>query len=293
MSGSPFSGVGTALVTPFKKDGSIDFAKLAEFIEWQISGGVHFLVPCGTTGESATMTVEEQGEVIKTCIKVANGRLPVLAGCGGNNTAELIRRGKFFKELGATHTLSVSPYYNKPNQEGIYQHFKAFHKETGLDVMLYNIQGRTGSNVLPETMARMAEEGIIFGVKEASGSIVQIQKVCQLTGDKLQVFSGDDAVTPALMAVGGVGVVCTSSNVAPRAIATWVETMQQGDFASAREQLKPLLPLFEALFIEPNPQPVKGAAALLGLMEPNYRLPMVPPQESTMHTVKQALAPFM
>jgi len=293
MSGSPFSGVGTALVTPFKKDGSIDFAKLAEFIEFQISGGVHFLVPCGTTGESATMTVEEQGEVIKTCIKVANGRLPVLAGCGGNNTEELIRRGKFFKELGATHTLSVSPYYNKPNQEGIYQHFKAFHKETGLGVMLYNIQGRTGSNVLPETIARMAEEGIVFGVKEASGSIVQIQKICQLTGDKLQVFSGDDAVTQALMAVGGVGVVCTSSNVAPRPIATWVETMQQGDFASAREQLKPLLPLFEALFIEPNPQPVKGAAAMLGLMEPNFRLPMVPPSESTMHTVKQALAPFM
>ncbi len=292
MSASPFDGVGTALVTPFRTDGSVDHAKLADFIEFQIGGGVQFLVPCGTTGESATMSVEEQAQVIKTTLGVSNGRLPVLAGCGGNDTAELIERGKLFREIGATHVLSVSPYYNKPSQEGIYRHFKAFHQETGLEVMLYNIQGRTGSNVLPETMARMAEEGIIFAVKEASGSLVQIQKVCQLTGDKLQVFSGDDAMTLALIAAGGVGVVCTCSNVLPRPISQWVETIKAGDFSTARDQLKPLLPVFETMFIEPNPGPIKAGAALLGLMEPNYRLPMVPPTESTMHKVREVLQPF-
>ena len=292
MTASPFTGVGTALLTPFREDGAVDLANLTDFIEFQINEGINFIVPCGTTGEGVTLTDAEQAEVIKTCLKVAKGRVPVLAGCGGNNTAAIIGKGKELKELGVTHILSVSPYYNKPTQEGIYQHYRAIRRETGLEIMLYSIQGRTASNVLPETVARLAEEKIIFAIKEGSGSIVQMQKICQLTGDSLQVFSGDDALTMPLMAVGGVGVVCTSSNVLPKPICEWVDTMKQGDFHRAQEQLKPLLPAFEAFFVETNPIPVKGAASLMGLMQARYRLPLVPPSESTMHLLKQVLAPF-
>lgn len=293
MTASGISGLGTAMITPFHKDGAVDFAKLADFTEFQISGGVHFLVPMGTTGESVTLTKDEQIEVIKTTLNVANGRVPVLAGCGGNDTAALIKLGKHLREIGVEQILSVSPYYNKPSQEGIYQHFKALHKETGLDIVLYNIPGRTGSNVLPETLARLAEEKIIFGVKESTGDIKQIQKLCQLTGDSLTVLSGDDWITQALVSVGGKGVISVAGNVVPGPMREWVDALRAGEFDRARTLLQPLLPLFDVLFVEPNPQPVKGAASLLGLMDANFRLPMVPPAESTMHAVKEALAPFM
>ena len=293
MTASGISGVGTAMITPFHSDGAVDFAKLADFTEFQISGGVNFLVPMGTTGESVTLTEDEQIEVIKTTLKVADGRVPVLAGCGGNNTAALIRKGQYLKEIGVEHILSVSPYYNKPSQEGIYQHFKALHKETGLGIVLYNIPGRTGSNVLPETLARLSEEKIIFGVKESTGDIKQIQKLCQLTGDSLTVLSGDDWITLALVSVGGKGVISVAGNVVPGPMREWVDALLAGELDRARTLLQPLLPLFDALFVEPNPQPVKGAASLLGLMDANFRLPMVQPTESTMHTVKEALAPFM
>ncbi|MCZ6474180.1 MAG: 4-hydroxy-tetrahydrodipicolinate synthase [SAR324 cluster bacterium] len=292
MTASQITGVGTAMITPFQKDGAVDLAKLADFIEFQISGGVQFLVPMGTTGESVTLSKEEQIEVIKTTLKVANGQVPVLAGCGGNNTASLIKLGNHLKDIGVKQILSVSPYYNKPNQEGIYQHFKAIRNETGLDIVLYNIPGRTGSNVLPETLARMTEEDIIFGVKESSGDIKQIQQLCQLTGDSLKVFSGDDWMTLALVGVGGTGVISVASNVVPGPMRKYMDALQARDFVEGRRLLKDLLPLFDGLFTEPNPQPVKGAASLLGLMDANFRLPMVPPSESTMHLMKELLAPF-
>jgi 4-hydroxy-tetrahydrodipicolinate synthase len=205
----------------------------------------------------------------------------------------VIRHGKGLAELGVTHILSVTPYYNKPTQEGVYQHFKAIHKETGLEIVLYNIPGRTGTNVLPKTLARLAEEKIIFGVKESTGDIKQIQELCQLTGDSLTVLSGDDWITLALVAVGGKGVISVAGNVVPGAMREWLDALLAKDFDKGRELLKKLLPLFDALFVESNPIPVKGAASLLGLMDARYRLPMVPPSESTMHTVKEALAPFM
>ncbi|MBI4082590.1 MAG: 4-hydroxy-tetrahydrodipicolinate synthase [Candidatus Lambdaproteobacteria bacterium] len=292
MGTSQYTGVGTAMITPFDKDGAVDHAKLAEFVEFQIAGGVNFLVPCGTTGESATMTEEEQFAVTKTTLQAARGRVPVLAGCGGNNTAEIIARGKHMKALGVTHILSVSPYYNKPTQEGIYQHYKAIRKQTGLEIVLYSVQSRTGSNVAPETVARLTEEQVIFGIKEASGSVQQIQKICDLTAGRLQVLSGDDAITLPLMAVGGVGVISVASNVVPGPMREWLDTMLAANFDKARALLHRLLPLFEALFVESNPIPVKGAASLLGLMDATYRLPLVAPAESTMHLLKQALAPF-
>ena len=292
MSTSPFRGVGTAMITPFKVDGSIDHAILADFVDFQISNGVDFLVPLGTTGESVTMSEAEQIEVLETTLKTTAGRVPILAGCGGNNTAAIVKKGQRLKEAGATHILSVSPYYNKPTQEGIYQHYRAIKRETGLEIVLYSVQGRTASNVLPETVARLIDDGVIFGIKEASGSITQIQKICSLVGERCQVLSGDDAMTLPVMATGGVGVISVVSNVLPKAMREWMAALEAKDYAKGMELLKPLLPVFEALFVESNPIPVKGAASLLGLMEARYRLPLVPPVESTMHHLQDVLKPF-
>ena len=292
MSTSPFRGVGTAMITPFKADGSIDHAILADFVEFQIANGVDFLVPLGTTGESVTMSEAEQIEVLETTLKTTAGRVPILAGCGGNNTAAVIKKGKRLKEAGATHILSVSPYYNKPTQDGIYQHYRAIKRETGLEIVLYSVQGRTASNVLPETVARLTEDGVIFGIKEASGSITQIQKINSLVGDRCQVLSGDDAMTLPVMATGGAGVISVASNVLPKAMHEWITALEAKDYAKGMELLKPLLPVFEALFVESNPIPVKGAASLLGLMDARYRLPLVAPVESTMHQLQKVLKPF-
>jgi len=289
---TPFHGVGTAMITPFARDGSVDFRRLNEFVEFQISNGVDFLVPLGTSGESVTMTEDEQIKVMETTLKAAGKRVPVLVGCGGNNTAAVVEKGKHLKARGATHILSVSPYYNKPTQDGIAAHFKAIKRETGLEIVLYSVQSRTGTNVAAETVARLSDEKVIFGVKEASGNILQMQKICMLVGDKCQIFSGDDAMTLPLMACGGVGVISVASNVVPKAMAEWMDNLEEGDFHSAIQQLNRLLPLFDALFVESNPIPVKGAASLLGLMEANYRLPLVPPAEKTMDLLKDTLAPF-
>ena len=286
------TGVGTAMVTPFRADGSIDMPRLEKFIDFQITEGVNFLVPCGTTGETPTLSEEEQCEVIKTTLRIAKGRVPVVAGCTSYDTKHVIHMGKMFKALGVTHVLSATPYYNKPTQEGLYQHFKALKQETGLEIMLYSIQGRTGVNVTPDTVERLTKDKIIFAVKEASGNILQMQEICQRMNGALKVFSGDDALVLPLMAVGGVGVVSVASNVVPRAMRQWVDTMTERNYVKAREQLQPLLPLFNALFVETNPIPVKGAAAILGLMEPIFRLPMVPPEEKTMAKLRETLKPF-
>lgn len=292
MDNSAICGVGTATVTPFTADGSVDFEALERFIDFQITGGVNFLVPLGTTGETPTLTEQEQEEIIGLYLRAAQGKVPVVVGCTSNNTAEVVARGKRFKELGVTHVLSACPYYNKPTQEGIYQHYKALREGTGLEIMLYNVPGRTSSNALPDTIARLGAEGIIFGVKEASGDIKQIQALCQKINGDLQVCSGDDWNTMPLMAVGGVGVVSVASNVVPRAMREWTDTLTERNFVKAREQLKPLLPLFDACFAESNPIPVKAGVKALGLMDTNYRLPLVPPAASTVERMEQALRPF-
>ena len=292
MDNSAICGVGTAMITPFTADGAVDMAAMERFIDFQIKGGVNFLVPLGTTGETPTLSDAEQEAIIRLALRMAKGKVPVVVGCTSNNTADVVERGQRFKTLGVTHVLSACPYYNKPTQEGIYRHFKALRDGTGLEIMLYNVPGRTASNALPETIARLGAEGIIFGVKEASGSIIQIQSLCQKVNGDLQVCSGDDAMTLPLMAVGGVGVVSVASNIVPRAMREWTDTMTERNYVKAREQLKPLLPLFEACFVESNPIPVKGGAKLLGLMEANYRLPMVPPAAKTMELMEQVLRPF-
>ena len=290
---SAITGLGTAMVTPFTATGEVDWAALERFIEFQISGGVNFLVPCGTTGETPTLTDEEQLRIVGLALKLARGRVPVVAGCTSNNTAELIERGKKFKALGVTHVLSASPYYNKPTQEGIYRHFKALRDATGLEIMAYSVQGRTASNIAPDTVKRLADERIIFAIKEASGSILQQQQICQAVNGHLTVLSGDDAMTLPLMAVGGQGVVSVAANVVPRPMRTWVDTMTERNYVKAREQLKPLLPLFDACFVESNPIPVKGGLHQMGMMGLHFRLPLVPPSDKTLATMKQALAPFL
>ena len=292
MDKSVICGVGTAMVTPFKADGSVDFEAMERFIEFQLDGGVNFLVPLGTTGETPTLTEGEQDEVVRLTLRLAEGRVPVVVGCTSNNTAEAVERGKRFKDLGVTCILSACPYYNKPTQDGIYAHFQSIRNNTGLEIMLYNVPGRTASNALPETIARLGADGVIFAVKEASGSIIQMQSLCQKVNGDLQILSGDDAMTIPLMAVGGVGVVSVASNLVPAAMREWTDTITERNFVKAREQLKPLLPLFDALFVESNPIPAKAGAKHLGLMDTNYRLPMVPPQPETVSLMASVLAPF-
>jgi 4-hydroxy-tetrahydrodipicolinate synthase len=280
------------MVTPFKADGSVDFEAMERFIEFQIEGGVNFLVPLGTTGETPTLTEEEQAEVVRLALRLAEGRVPVVVGCTSNNTAEAVERGKRFKDLGVNYILSACPYYNKPTQEGLYQHFKALREASGLEIVLYNVPGRTASNAMPETIARLAAEGIVFAVKEACGDIKQIQKLCQMVDGGLQVLSGDDWNTLPVMAVGGVGVISVAGNLVPKAMREWTDTMTERNFVKAREQLQPLLPLFDACFVESNPIPVKAGAEQLGLMKAIYRLPLVPPADKTVQLMKEVLAPF-
>jgi 4-hydroxy-tetrahydrodipicolinate synthase len=285
-------GLGTALLTPFRRDGRLDIPCLERFVAFQVTGGANFLVPVGTTGEAPTLTEDEQCEVIQAALRVAAGRVPVVAGCSSNSTLHAIERARRFKSIGVTHILSATPYYNKPTQEGIYRHFAALREETGLAIMAYSIQGRTGVNLTPDTVERLVRDGIIFAIKESSGNILQIQEICQRLGGALKVFSGDDPLVLPLMAVGAVGVVSVPANVAPRAMRAWVDTLRAGNIVQAREQFRVLRPLIEACGIETNPIPVKGAAAILGLMEATFRLPMTPPAEKTMAVVREALKPF-
>lgn len=287
-------GAYTALITPFTEDGrDVDVARLARNIGAQSVAGIRGVVPCGTTGETPTLSEAEYRLVIERTIGAARPLgMITIAGAGSNSTAHAVSQHRFVHDAGADAALHVTPYYNRPSAEGLYRHFMAIADACPLPIVLYNIPGRTGSNVLPETLARMTEEDIIFGVKESSGDIKQIQQLCQLTGDSLKVFSGDDWMTLALVGVGGTGVISVASNVVPGPMRKYMDALQARDFVEGRRLLKDLLPLFDGLFTEPNPQPVKGAASLLGLMDANFRLPMVPPSESTMHLMKELLAPF-
>jgi 4-hydroxy-tetrahydrodipicolinate synthase len=270
-----FSGALSALITPFR-DGEVDEKAYRELIEWQIQAGVDGIVPCGSTGESATLSHEEHDRVIAIAVNQARRRVPVVAGTGSNATAEAIRLTAHAREVGADGVLMISPYYNKPTQEGIYQHYKAVAATVDIPIVVYNIPGRTGSNIAPETFARLAEIKQIVAVKEASGVMDQTSDILRLCSDRLAILSGDDSLTLPIMALGGKGVIATISNVMPREIHELAAAALTGDFAHAREMHYRMLPLMRALFLETNPIPVKQACAFMGRCQNEVRLPLVP-----------------
>ena len=270
-----FEGTLTALITPFR-DGEVDEPALRALIERQIDAGIDGLVPCGSTGESATLSYAEHHRVVEITIEAAAGRVPVIAGTGSNSTREAIDITQHARQAGADGALLLSPYYNKPTQEGIFQHYAAVARETGLPLVVYNIPGRTASNIAPTTIARLARIENIVGVKESSGDLDQIAHVVASCPDDFAVVSGDDALALPLLAVGGKGVISTSSNVAPRQVAEIVRRFEAGDPRGALEAHQSLLPLFDVLFCETNPIPVKAAIEALGLCDGEIRLPLTP-----------------
>ena len=284
-----FQGCGTAMVTPFLSDLSLDEEGLRRLVHRQIEGGIHFLVPCGTTGENPTLTREEHLRVVEITLEEAAGRTPVLAGCGGNDTQEVIELARDLEGLGADGLLVVTPYYNKPTPEGLYQHYRAVARATRLPIVVYNVPGRTGTNVDPATLARLAEIDTVVGVKEASGNISQMAAICQTVPESFAVLSGDDAITLPLIALGGVGIISVVSNEVPFAMARLTSLCLEGDFPAAREVQRRLHPLMEVNFIEANPGPVKAALALMGLIEPVFRLPMVPPKPENLKKIEKIL----
>ncbi len=291
MSVSPvaFTGCGTALVTPFQQDLSIDEATLRSLIRWQIEEGIHFLVPCGTTGESPTLTREEHLRVVAICVEEARGKVPVLAGAGGYNTVEVISLAREIEKIGAQGILSVTPYYNKPTQEGLYQHYKVIAESIGLPLVVYSVQGRTGVNVEPATLARLAAIPNIIGVKEASGNISQMAAVIHQVPEGFLVFSGDDAITIPIIALGGHGTISVASNEIPGPMSKLVQFCLDGNFAEARKLQRKYLPLMEINFVESNPIPVKAALGLMGRLNPVFRLPMVPPRAESFQKIEQVL----
>ncbi len=270
-----FSGAFTAIVTPFK-NGEVDVEALEGMVEFQIAQGIHGLVPCGTTGESPTLSEEEDRVVIETVVRVTNGRVPVVAGTGSNNTQSAIKYTRMAEEVGADGSLQVAPYYNKPTQEGLFRHFVAIAESTSLPLILYNIPGRTNVTIAPETIAQLAEIPNIVGIKESTLSMNVVSDIRRLCGEEFDILSGDDPMTLPLIALGGVGVISVASNIAPGAISDLVTAMNSGDLARGRELHYRLLPLIRALSVETNPIPVKAAASLLGLCSDEMRLPLVP-----------------
>ncbi len=285
----PFTGCGTALVTPFRHDGSLDEAGVSSLAKRQIDAGIHFLVPCGTTGESPTLTEDERTRVVELVVEQAKGRVPVLAGAGGYNTQEVIHAAKRMRRAGADGILSVTPYYNKPTPDGLVAHYRAIAEAIELPIILYNVPGRTGCNIDPATLVRLASIPNIAGVKEASGNMTQICEVCASVPDTFIVLSGDDALTLPLMAVGGRGIVSVASNEIPGEMSRLAELAANGDFATARQLHQRLMPLLQVNFIESNPIPVKSAMAMLGLLEETYRLPMVPPRPASRERIATVL----
>ena len=285
---TPFTGVGTALITPFTGDGSVDEAAVKRLARRQIDGGVHFLSPCGTTGEAPTLTHRDKLRVVELVVEEANGKVPVLAGAGGYETREVIELARDMERVGADGILSVTPYYNKPTQEGLYQHFKAISEGTQLPIVLYNVPGRTSVNMSAETTLRLSELRNIVAIKEYA-DLPQMSTIIAGAREDFLVLSGDDPVTVAVMAIGGRGVISVASNEAPSEMAQIVELCEKGDFAAARKLHHWLLPLIQVNFAETNPIPCKAAMAAMGLIEENYRLPMVPPTAATRSKVLHIL----
>ena len=284
-----WTGAGTALITPFTREGRVDEAAVRRLVRRQIDGGIHFLVPCGTTGESPTLTRDEHLRIVALVVEEAAGRVPVLAGAGGYNTHEVAELARACEALGANGILSVTPYYNKPTQGGLIKHYEAVAAATSLPIILYNVPGRTGCNIEPRTAAALAKVPNIAGIKEASGNMTQICEVCRLVPDDFTVLSGDDAMTLPMMAVGAKGVVSVASNVSPSGMVGIVEAAERGDFPAARAAHTRLLPLMLVGFVESNPIPVKAAMAMLGLVEEVYRLPMVPATDASRAKIADVL----
>ena len=284
-----FTGVGTALITPFTKDGALDEPAVKRLAKRQIDAGVHFLSPGGTTGEAPTLSHRDKLRVVELVVEEANGRVPVLAGAGGYDTREVIELARDLERVGADGLLSVTPYYNKPTQEGLYQHFKAIAEAVSLPIMLYNVPGRTGVNMDVQTVLRLSEIRNIVAVKEASANVVQMSEIIAGAREDFMLLSGDDPLTVAVMAIGGRGVVSVASNEAPAEMAQIVELCEKGDYAAARKLHHWLLPLIQVNFVESNPIPCKAAMAAMGLIEETYRLPLVPPSPAAREKVMRVL----
>ena len=283
-------GCGTALVTPFRRDGSIDQDALRRLVQFQLREGIDFLVPCGTTGETPTLEHGEYLGVIRLVLQETAGKAPVIVGVGGNSTKKVIELAQEVERLGVQGILSVAPYYNKPTQEGLYQHFNAIAESTHLPVILYNVPGRTSSNIEPGTVARLSKVPNIVGIKEASGSITQQMEVLNSVAPGFRVLSGDDAFTFPLMALGGVGVISVASNEIPGPMTRLVRLLREGRYDEARKLNAELLPLMQANFIETSPIPVKAALAMMGMIEEVYRLPLVPMKSENRAKLEKVLA---
>ena len=287
-----FTGCGTALITPFRRDLSLDEAAVRKLVRRQLQAGINFLVPCGTTGENPTLSRAEHLRVVEITLEEAKGKVPVLAGAGGYNTQEVIELAREVEQVGADGILSVTPYYNKPTQEGLYQHFKAIAAAVRIPIVVYSVQGRTGVNVEPATLARLAQIDNIVGVKEASGNITQMANVIQQVPEKFAVLSGDDAITLPLIALGGRGIISVVSNEIPAEMTLLAQLCLAGDLPGARKLQRKYLPLMEINFVESNPIPVKAAMALMGLVELVYRLPMCPPKPENLARIEKVLEPL-
>lgn len=286
-----FAGSMVALVTPFK-DGKVDRTSLEGLVEFHVEHGTSGIVPCGTTGESATLSHEEHEDVIKAVIKAVNKRVPVIAGTGSNSTEEAVRLTRAAEKSGADGALMISPYYNRPTQEGIYQHYKKVADSVGIPIIIYNIPGRTGSKIEPETLARLAEIKNVAGVKEATGSVDQAIDVIRLCGDRLAVYSGEDSLTFSLMALGGKGVISTVANIAPKEMSQLTEACLKGNWERGREFQFKLMPLIRAVFLETNPIPIKTALSLMGKCTGELRLPLTSMSEGALKKMKQAMTDF-
>jgi 4-hydroxy-tetrahydrodipicolinate synthase len=284
-----FTGTGTALVTPFRTDGSLDETALRSLVKRQIDAGIKFLVPCGTTGESPTLTHAEHLRVVEIALEIAKGKVPVLAGAGGYNTAEVIALANELQKLGADGILSVTPYYNKPTQEGLFQHFKAIAAAVNLPIILYSVQGRTGVNIEPATVLRLSQIPNIVGIKEASGNVSQMGAILNLVPKDFLVLSGDDSLTLPLISLGGRGLISVASNEIPAEMTRLVESALSGDFAEARRLHFQYLSLMDINFVESNPIPVKAALAEMGLLQPVWRLPLVAPKPENLGRIRAVL----
>ena len=284
-----FTGCGTALVTPFRRDGSLDEATMRALVRRQVAAGIDFVSPCGTTGESPTLTRQEHLRVVELTLEEAKGKVPIVAGAGGYNTADVIALVRELAAMGVDGIVSVSPYYNKPTQEGLYQHYKAIAAATPLPLLLYSVQSRTGVNIEAATVKRLSEIDNIVGIKEASGNISQMGAILTMVPENFVVLSGDDAMALPLMSLGGRGVISVASNEAPAEMTQLARLANEGNFVAARALHRRYLALMEANFIETNPGPVKAAMGLMGLLEPVWRLPLVGPKPETVARLQSVL----
>lgn len=285
-----FQGCGTALVTPFKSDLSLDEEALRRLVRRQIEAGIHFLVPCGTTGENPTLSREEHLRVVEIAVEEADGKIPVVGGAGGNDTREVVALAREVEARGADGLLVVTPYYNKPTPDGLFAHYREVSRATRLPIVVYNVPGRTGLNVEPATLARLAQIERVVAVKEASGNISQMSQIFQAVPHDFAVLSGDDAITLPLMALGGLGVISVVSNEVPYAMSRLASLCLEGDYPAAQQMHRRLHALMDINFIESNPGPVKAALAMMGLIEPVYRLPVVPPRPESLRKIEAALS---